>query len=64
MLLLFFFIPGGQFICCTSNCFKNLAAALPEQLPPHPVSEHESRIKELEEQVKQLELQNATLEKA
>lgn len=46
------------------NFFKDLAAALPEHLPPQPVSEHETRIKELEEKVKQLEWQNATLKEA
>ena len=46
------------------NFFKDLAVALPEILPPHPVNEQEARIKELEEKVKHLEWQNVTLEKA
>jgi hypothetical protein len=46
------------------NFFREIADALPEQLPPHPVSKNETRIIEMEQRVKDLELQNATLEKA
>jgi hypothetical protein len=55
------------FVICQTleyNFFKELAAALPEQLPPLTVSENETRIKELEQRVRELELQNAVYEKA